>query len=182
MAEKGRSEAPMNDTSMELRADREIVIARTFRAPRRIVFDAWTRPEFVRRWWAPKSLGAEIADCQADVRVGGSYRYVTRAAGNEFAFSGKYTEVTPHSRLVYTQIFEPMAEAGAAVVTVTFDEHDGNTRLVAHELYPSKETREAALASGMEHGMRETMNQLDALVASLQTPPGSALTEANSGA
>jgi uncharacterized protein YndB with AHSA1/START domain len=83
------------------------------------------------------------------------------------AISGEYTEVTPHSRLVYTQLFEPMREAGAVTVTVTFDERDGRTHLVAHELYPSKEARAGALASGMEHGMRETMDQLDDLVASL---------------
>lgn len=159
----------MSDTTMELRGDREIVISRTFRAPPRIVFDAWTKPELVRRWWAPKSLGAEITGCEADVRVGGTYRYVTRAAEGEFAFIGEYTEITPPSRLVYTQVFEPMADAGAAVVTVTFeDDGSGNTRLVSRELYPSKEIREAVLASGMEHGMRETMDQLDELVASLR--------------
>ena len=159
----------MSDTTMELSGDREIVIARTFRAPPRIVFDAWTKPELVRRWWAPKSLGTEITGCEADVRVGGTYRYVTRAAEGEFAFIGEYTEITPPSRLVYTQVFEPMADAGAAVVTVTFeDDGRGNTRLVSRELYPSKEIREAVLASGMEHGMRETMDQLDELVASLR--------------
>jgi uncharacterized protein YndB with AHSA1/START domain len=167
MLERKRNESPMPATSMELKSDREIVIARTFRAPARLVFDAFTKAELVKRWWAPKSLGAEIADCQADVRVGGNYRYVTRAGGNEFAFFGTYREVTPYSRLVYTQFFEPMADAGAVVVTVTLEEHDGNTRLVSHEVYPSKEARDAALASGMEQGMRETMDQLDQLVASL---------------
>jgi uncharacterized protein YndB with AHSA1/START domain len=164
MSEKNANEAgPMNATTMELKDDRAIVIARTFRAPARIVFDAWTKPELVRRWWAPKSLGAEVAECEADVRVGGKYRYVTRAGGQQFAFSGKYVEVTPHSRLVYTQLFEPMAHVAEAIVTVPFEERDGNTRLVSHELYPSKEVREGVLASGMEQGMRETMNQLDEL-------------------
>jgi uncharacterized protein YndB with AHSA1/START domain len=158
----------MNPTSMELKSDREIVIARTFNGPARIVFDAWTKPELVKRWWAPKSHRVSVVVCEADVRVGGSYRYVLRRdTGDEFGFSGKYTEVTPHSRLVYTQIFEPMADAGAVIVTVTFDEQEGKTHLVAHELYPSKEARDGALASGMEHGMRETMDQLDELVASL---------------
>jgi uncharacterized protein YndB with AHSA1/START domain len=158
----------MNQTTMELESERTIVITRTFNGPARIVFDAWTRPELVKRWWAPKSLGASIASCDADVRVGGNYRYVLRLdTGDEMAFSGTYTEVTPHSRLVYTQVFEPMQDAGAVIVTVTFDERDGKTHLVAHELYPSQEVREAALASGMEHGMRETMDQLDELVASL---------------
>jgi uncharacterized protein YndB with AHSA1/START domain len=169
MVEKRGIEPPTNDTSMELRSDREIVIARTFRAPARIVFDAWTRAELVRRWWAPRALGVQMVDCQADVRPGGKYRYVIRpAAGDEVAFSGKYTEVTPPSRLVYTQIFEPMADAGEVIVTVTFDERDGKTRLVSHELYPSKKARGGVLASGMERGMRATMIQLDELVASLQ--------------
>jgi uncharacterized protein YndB with AHSA1/START domain len=107
--------------------------------------------------------------CDADVRVGGKYRYVLRRdAGDAFGFSGKYIEVTPHSRLVYTQVFEPMADAGEVIITVTFDERDGKTRLVAHELYPSQAARDAALASGMEHGMRETMDQLDELVVSLR--------------
>jgi uncharacterized protein YndB with AHSA1/START domain len=167
-AKNGNEPAPVNRTSMELKSDREIVIARTFNGPARIVFDAWTKPEFVRRWWAPKSHGVSIASCEADVRVGGRYRYVLRPdTGEEFGFSGQYTEITPYSRLVYTQIFEPMAAAGAVIVTITLDERDGRTHLVSHELYPSAQVRDAALASGMEHGMRETMDQLDALVASL---------------
>ena len=105
----------MNQTSMELKGDREIVIARTFNGPPRIVFDAWTRPELVRRWWAPKSRRVSLVGCDADVRVGGGYRYVARLdAGGEFAFSGVYTEVTPYSRLVYTEIFEPTASGAKA--------------------------------------------------------------------
>jgi uncharacterized protein YndB with AHSA1/START domain len=154
-------------TTMELGPDREIVISRTFNGPARIVFEAWTRPELVRRWWAPRSHGVAVVSCEADVRAGGKYRYVLGREGDEFAFSGEYTEVTPHSRLVYTQVFEPMQAAGEAVVTVTFEERDGKTHMVSRELYPSKEVREAALSSGMESGMRETMNQLDELVMSL---------------
>ncbi|MPY87522.1 MAG: ATPase [Luteitalea sp.] len=164
----------MNRTSLERTSDRELVIKRTFNGPARIVFDAWTRPELVSRWWAPKSLGVSVVSCDADIRVGGSYRYVLqRDKGDEIAFSGKYTEVTPHSRLVYTYFFEakgfePVGDAGAVIVTVTFDEHDGKTHLVAHELYPSKEVLDSTLASGMEHGLRATMDQLDELVASLR--------------
>lgn len=160
--------AARNDTSLERISDREIVIARTFNGPARIVFDAWTRPEFVSRWWAPASMGASMLSCEADVRVGGQYRYVLQPAkGGAFAFSGTYTEVTPHSRLVYTSIYEPQSDAGQAVVTVTFDERDGKTHLVARELYPSKEVLDGALASGMERGLRVTLDQLDELVASL---------------
>jgi uncharacterized protein YndB with AHSA1/START domain len=168
MAERKGSELAASDTAMALRSDREIVITRTFNGAARAVFDAWTRPDLVKRWWAPKSHRVEIVDCQADVRAGGAYRYLLRKDGTEFGFSGTYTEVTRPTRLVYTQSFEPMAGAGAVVVTVTFDEHDGRTQLVAHELYPSKAARDGALASGMEHGMRETMDQLDELVVSLR--------------
>jgi uncharacterized protein YndB with AHSA1/START domain len=175
VAKEERSDArSMNRTSMELEGDREIVIARTFNGPARIVFDAWTRPELVRRWWAPKSRRVSMASCQADVRVGGSYRYVLRLdAGNEFAFSGKYREVTPPWRLVYTESFEPTA-AGVdpadegVLVTVTFEEREGKTHRVSRSLCPSKEVRDSIIASGMEHGMRETMDALDELVASLR--------------
>jgi uncharacterized protein YndB with AHSA1/START domain len=168
VAVKGNEPARMNTTSMELEGDREIVISRMFNGPPRIVFDAYTKPELVKRWWAPRSLGISLIACDADVRAGGKYRYVLRGRnGEELGFSGKYTEVTPYSRIVYTQIFEPMADAGEVVATVTFTEVDGGTHFVSHEVYPSKEAREAALASGMETGMREAMDQLDELVVSL---------------
>src|SRR5262249_17355267 len=141
---------------------------RTFDAPARLVFDAWTRPELVRRWWAPRSHGVEVADCQADVRAGGTYRYVLRQGGQELGFSGTYSEVTPCSRLVYTHVFEPMAPMGAAVITVTFGEQGGKTRLLAREVYPSAEVRATVIATGMEHGMRETMEQLSALLHELK--------------
>jgi uncharacterized protein YndB with AHSA1/START domain len=159
--------AVKNQTTMELRGDRELVIARTFNGPARVVFDAWTRPELVRRWWAPSSHNVSVVVCEADVRAGGAWRYVLRRdTGDEFAFSGVYQEVTPHSRLVYTNWFE--AIPGAEVLcTITFEERGGKTHLVSHELYPSAEAREGALSAGMEHGMRETMDQLDELVASL---------------
>ena len=163
-------EAPLGTTSMTLAGDREIVIARTFRAPPRVVFDAWTKAELVKRWWAPVQLGVKMVSCEADVRVGGKYRYVLRPRDNpEFAFSGEYKEISPHSRLVYTQVFEPMAGAGEMEITVTFEADDGHTRVISHEVYPSKEVREGALASGMEVGMRETMDLLDALVVELDS-------------
>jgi uncharacterized protein YndB with AHSA1/START domain len=158
----------MDRTSMKLEGDRTIIISRAFNGPARIVFDAWTRPELVKRWWAPKSRGVSLSLCEADVRVGGKYRYVLRLpSGDEMGFSGEYTEITPPTRLVFTQIFEPMAEAGAVVCTIQFEEREGKTFMVSHELYPSAEARTAALESGMEGGMRETMDQLDELVASM---------------
>ena len=175
VARQSDDTAAMNQTSMELKGDREIVIARTFNGPARLVFDAWTRPELVKRWWAPESRRVVMATCEADVRVGGAYRYVLRIekTGHRFAFSGIYQEVTPHSRLVYTELFEPDG-AGTqptdlpVIVTVTFDEREGKTDMVSHSLCPSPEVRDAIIASGMEHGMRETMDQLDVLVASLR--------------
>jgi uncharacterized protein YndB with AHSA1/START domain len=159
----------MNRTSMELEGDRTIVITRTFDGPPRVVFEAWTQPEHVRRWWAPKSRGVSLVGCDADVRVGGRYRYVLRHdQGGEFAFSGEYTEIVRPSRLVYTQVFEPMADAGAATITVTFEERGSKTFLASREEYPSAAVRDATIASGMEHGMREAMDQLDELVSSLR--------------
>lgn len=168
VATKESESARTNRTSMQIVSDRELVISRTFNGPARVVFDAWTKPELVRRWWAPASHCVSIVGCDADVRVGGAYRYVMRLdTGKEFAFSGTYVELAPYTRIVYTQIFEPMRAAGAVTSTVTLDERDGKTHLVLHSLYPSKEALEATIASGMEHGMRETMDQLDDLVASL---------------
>jgi uncharacterized protein YndB with AHSA1/START domain len=156
-----------NETKVERRSDRELVLTRTFNGPARIVFEAWTRPELLKRWWAPCSLGVTLVECDADVRVGGTYRYAFgRDAEHLMVFSGRYLEVIPHTRLIYTQLFESMPEAGAALITATFEEVDGQTRFVAVERYPSRAALDGALASGMEHGVRETMEQLEALIAS----------------
>lgn len=161
--------ATVNRTTLERRSERELVMTRTFNGPSRIVFDAWTKPELLKRWWAPCSLGVKLFSCEADVRVGGTYRYVFgHDAKHSMAFSGVYTEVTPHARLVYTQLFEPMRAAGEAIVTATFEEQGGKTRFELHALYPSKEALDGAVASGMEQGMRETMEQLEALVGALR--------------
>ncbi len=160
--------APKNSTTVERTSDRELVITRSFNARARIVFDAWTRPELLQRWWAPCSLGVRLMECEADVRVGGAYRYVFgRDASHPMAFSGVYREVVVPSRLVYTQIFEPVRAAGEAIVTATFEDNGGKTRLVLHALYPSKEALDGAVASGMEYGARETMDQLEELVSKL---------------
>src|SRR5436189_1153270 len=110
-----------NKTSITRRSDRELVIMRTFKGPARIIFEAWTRPELLKRWWAPCSLGVTLFECEADVRVGGVYRYVFgKDARDRMVFSGTYLDVTPYTRLVYTQLFEPMRDAGAATITLTF--------------------------------------------------------------
>jgi uncharacterized protein YndB with AHSA1/START domain len=154
-----------SETIVERRSDRELVVMRTFNAPAHIVFDAWTKPELLKRWWAPKSFGVSLFECESDLRVGGTYRYAFgRDPKKPEVFSGRYIEVNSPSRLVLTQVYERMRKAGEAVVTATFEESRGRTRLTLHQLFPSKEALEHALTSGMEHGMRETLDQLDALV------------------
>jgi uncharacterized protein YndB with AHSA1/START domain len=156
-------------THVERASDRELVLRRTFRARPRTVFDAMTKPELLKRWWAPRSLGVELFSCEAEVRVGGRYRYVFGKAGQPpMAFSGVYKEVVPGARLVYTQLFEPMPHTGEGIITATFEEHEGGTRLTQRELYPSKEVLDGAIASGMERGMRETLEQLEALLPELE--------------
>jgi uncharacterized protein YndB with AHSA1/START domain len=124
------------------------------------VFEAWTKPELLKRWWAPKSTGVMLVSCQADVRVGGSYRFEFGHEGSEpMAFSGRYIEVIPPSRLVWTN----EESDDGAVTTVTFEEKDGKTLLVMHELYPSKEALDRNIA-GMEGGMPETFAQVDELL------------------
>ena len=166
-ASRGES-APRNETIVERPTDRELVVTRTFDAPAHIVFDAWTKPELLKRWWAPKSFGVSLFECEQDVRVGGAYRFAFgRDQKNPEVFSGRYVEVEPPSRLVLTQLYERMPDVGDVVVTATFEENQGRTRLTLHQLFPSLEALEGALASGMERGMRVTLDQLDELVASM---------------
>jgi uncharacterized protein YndB with AHSA1/START domain len=161
--------AGRNEMTVERTSDRELVVTRMFDGPAHIVFDAWTKPELLKRWWAPKSRGVSLFECESDLRVGGTYRYAFgRDPKNPEVFSGRYIEVSPPSRLVLTQLYERMRNAGEALVTATFEESEGKTRLTVHQLFPSKEALDSAFGSGMEHGMRETLDQLDALVASLR--------------
>jgi uncharacterized protein YndB with AHSA1/START domain len=154
--------------TVERKSERELVITRTFNAPARIVFEAWSKPELLKRWWAPKSTGVSLLSCEADVRLGGSYRFeFGHEASKPMAFFGRYIEVTPHSRLVWTN---DESDDGA-VTTVTFEEKNGKTLLVIHELYPSKEALDAA-AAGMESGMPETFTQLDELLVTLSASVG----------
>ena len=164
-----REPAVMKDrTTVERKSERELVVTRTFDGPARIVFEAWTRPELLKRWWAPKSTGVSLVSCEADVRVGGRYRFEFGHAGSKpMVFFGRYLEVTPHSRLVWTN----EESDDAAITTVTFEEKDGRTVLVLHELYPSKEALDGAL-SGMEGGMPEQFAQLDELLVTLGASGG----------
>lgn len=152
-------------TTVGRTSDRELVASRTVEAPARIVFEAWTRPELVMRWWAPKSFGISFLSCEIDARTGGSYRFVFGhpASDQPMAFFGRYIEVTPPSRLVWTN----EEEDDGAVTTVTFEEKDGRTRVVVHDLYPSKEALDAAMASGSTGAWPEQFEALDALLTTL---------------
>ena len=159
-----------NRTTVERKSERELVVTRTFNGPARIVFEAWTKPELLKRWWAPKSIGISLLSCEADVRVGGTYRFVFgHGASEPMAFYGRYLEVTPHSRLVWTN---EEGGDGGAVTTVTFEEKGGKTLLVVHELHPSKEALDAARASGVEEGTLEQFEQLDELLVALGATVG----------
>lgn len=161
-------ESAKKRTTIERKSDRELVLTRKFNGPARIVFDAWTKPGLLKRWWAPASMGVTLFSCEADVRVGGRYRFAYgRDPKQPMVFSGTYTEVAAPSRLVFTQIFEQMPAAGEAIITATFTEREGQTELVLHQLFPSKEALDGAVAAGMERGMHITMDQLDELVATL---------------
>jgi uncharacterized protein YndB with AHSA1/START domain len=154
-----------NRTTVERKSERELVITRTVNGPARIVFEAWTKPELLKQWWVPKSFGVSLLSCEADVRVGGRYRLVFGLdASKPMEFFGRYIEVTPHSRLVWTN---EEGDDGGAVTTVTFEEKAGKTLLVMHELYPSKEALDGAMASGEKAGMSETFEQLDELLVTL---------------
>ena len=152
-----------NRTTVERKSERELVVTRTFNGPARIVFEAWTKPELFKRWWAPKSMGMSLLSCEMDVRVGGKYRLEFGHDASTMAFFGRYIEVTPHSRLVWTN---EEGGDGGPVTTVTFEEKGGKTLLVMHELYPSKEALDAA-GTGAADAMVETFEQLDELLVTL---------------
>ena len=154
----------MDRTTVERKSDRELVVTRSFKAPVRRVFDAWTKPELLRQWWIPKSCGLSFLSCQIDARTGGTYRFVFSHPASEqpMAFFGRYIEVIPNARLVWTN--EESGDAGA-VTTATFEQRGDETLFVLHDLYPSKEALDEAIASGSTSAFSETFEQLDALLA-----------------
>ena len=148
--------SPMKHVTVERTSERELVVTRTFDAPARLVFEAWTRAELFKQWWVPKSMGMTLRSIEMDVRTGGRYRL---GFGDGMDFFGRYIEVTPPSRIVWTN-----EEGGenSSVTTVTFEEKDGQTLLVMSELYPSKEALDAA--GGAADATHETFAQLDELL------------------
>src|SRR5262245_1265913 len=169
-ARKESEATPMkNRTTVERTSERELVVTRTFNAPARIVFEAWTKPELFKQWWVPKSMGMTLLSCEVDARVGGKYRLVFDHGGPEpAAFFGTYVEVKPYSRLAWTN--EEGGEGGS-VTTVTFEEKGGKTLLVLQDLYPSKEALDAA-GTGSADAMSETFEQLDELLVTLGASSG----------
>ena len=154
-----------NITKVEQKSDREVVVTRSFDAPAHLVFEAWSKPELFKRWWVPKSMGMSLLTCEMDVRVGSKYRLVFGVGGSKvMEVFGKYIEVTPHSRLVWTN---EEGDEGGAITTLTFEEMGGQTLLVKHDLYPSKEALDGELASGATDGLPEQLEQLDELLVTL---------------
>ena len=160
MEGRTQSEPVMKRTTVQRKSDRELVVTRMFDAPARLVFEAWSRPELFKKWWVPKSMGMTLRSCEMDVRTGGKYRL---NFGDGMDFFGRYIEVTPPSRIVWTN--EEGGENGS-VTTVTLEEKGGQTLLVMSELYPSKEALDAA-GTGAADAMHETFAQLDELLATL---------------
>ncbi len=150
-------------TTVERTSDREVVVTRTINGPARIVFEAFTKAELLRRWWVPKSMGMTLLSCEVDARVGGKYRLVFDHSPEPMAFFGTYVEVKPYSRLAWTN--EEGGEGGP-VTTVTFEEKGGKTLVVLQERYPTKEALDAA-GTGSAEAMVETFAQLDELLVAL---------------
>jgi uncharacterized protein YndB with AHSA1/START domain len=154
------------DTTTERKSERELVVTRSFKAPARRAFEAWAKPELFQRWWVPKSFCVTMMSCEMDIRTGGTYRLVMShpSAPQPMAFFGRYLEVTPHTRLVWTN---DEGGEGGPITTVTFEEHGDETRVTLCELHPSKEALDAAIASGSTSGFGEQFAQLNDLLETL---------------
>jgi uncharacterized protein YndB with AHSA1/START domain len=150
-------------------SDLEVMMTRTFDAPRHLVYEAWTKPAPLRRWFGGE--GGELIVCDIDLRVGGSFRFVWRLReGGEMGFGGAYREIVPNERIVVTENFDPPYDqemGGEAVTTTTLVERDGKTTLTSTTRYRSREARDGAIATGMEEGAAETFDRLAALLPTL---------------
>ena len=155
----------MDRTTIERTSELELVVTRTIDGPRDAVFEAWTDAELFRQWWVPASMGLKLLSCEVDARVGGGYRLTFDIGTDEpMAFFGRYLEVTPPARLVWTN---EEGDEGTVVTTVTFEEDGAGTRLVIRDRYPSKEALDAAMASGATGWNAESFDQLDELLVKL---------------
>ena len=162
------TEPTQNQTSVDRTSQRDLVITRTFNAPVATVFAAWTQPELLMRWWLPKSCGITFIACETDPRTGGTYRFTFGhpASDQPMSFFGKYTEVIPNARLVWTN---DEGEEPGAITTVTFEQEGPTTRVTMHDLYPTQEALDDAIASGSTSGFSESFNQQDELLVTLNT-------------
>lgn len=149
-------------TQIERKSDRELVVTRTFDAPRSMVFKAWSEPDLFRRWWMPEDAPVSLISCDMDVRTGGKYRLEFGTGEQSMAFHGSYLEVEPGSRIVWTND----ETEGGAVTTVTFEDHEGKTLLTFHEIYPSKEALDEAM-TGSAAGLPQQLDQLENLLSIL---------------
>ena len=165
---EGKAGPVKNRTTVERTSDREVVVTRTINGPARIVFEAFTKAELLRRWWVPRSMGMTLLSCDVDARVGGKYRLVFDADPEPIAFFGTYVEVKPSTRLAWTN---DEGGEGGSVTTVTFEEQGGKTLVVLRESYPSKEALDAA-GTGAADAMVETFDQLDELLVVLGESSG----------
>lgn len=164
-AARNAEPTPMtNPTTAERTSERELTVTRTFDAPPRLVFETWTKPELLKQWWVPKSCPIPLLSCETDARTGGRYRLVFGQGDSRMEFFGRYLEVVPPSRLVWTN---EEGGDGGSVTTVTFEDRGGKTLLVMRDLYPSKEALDAAIASGSTSGTDETFQQLADLLVTL---------------
>jgi uncharacterized protein YndB with AHSA1/START domain len=151
-----------NPTNAERKSERELVSSRIINGPARLVFEAWTNPELFKKWWVPKSAPITLVACEMDVRTGGTYRLVFSAGGQSAEFFGKYLEVTPYSRLVWTN--DEGGVDAANITTVTFEEVKGATLVIVTDLYPSKEALDEAISTGSSGAMPEQLEQLEELI------------------
>ena len=165
---EGKPGPAKNRTTVERKSDREVVVTRTINGPARIVFEAFTKAELLKRWWVPRSMGMKLLSCEVDARVGGKYRLVFDFDPEPVAFFGTYVEVKAYSRLAWTN---DEGGHGGPVTTVTFEEKGGKTLVVLHESYPSKEALDAA-GTGAADAMGETFDQLDELLVALGESAG----------
>lgn len=158
-----KTETGHDDLALEFPSDTEMLITRTFRAPRQLVWNAMTKPEHVRNWYGPRNT--RLTSCEIDFRVGGRWRYVMRTPdGASVAFSGEFLVIQPPERIVQTWRFEPYADA-ESVETVTLQARGDSTLMTTHVRHKTKEHRDGHLNAGMEPGMRETFQRLDDLLA-----------------
>ncbi|HEX7026466.1 MAG TPA: SRPBCC family protein [Gammaproteobacteria bacterium] len=157
-----------NHTKVERTSERELVASRIINGPSNLVFEAWTNPELFKKWWVPKSAPITLVSCEMDIRTGGKYRLRFSMGSQSMEFFGKYLEVTPHSRLVWTN--EEGGEDAAVITTVTFEEIDGTTLVTVHDLYPSKEALDDAIATESTGALPEQLEQLDQFIVNQRNP------------